>query len=215
MPKKIRELKGMLQKAGFSCRAGKGSHTIWTHDALTESLVLSGNDGDDAKQYQEKRVRFSGQPGAIAMIHPYSLVIQWSDEDQVFVVSFPELEGYKESAIKKAADGTVQPAVISGDAVLVRVSIPNEAHLKFLLERQFEMVVFVDDRRLFEAEQSAAPFNFRWDVSFLPSGLHYLTINVVSAADHVGTFTAPVEIKREKKPAPDAKDPKDAGPPPP
>ena len=27
------------------------------------------------------------------MIHPYSMVIQWSDEDQVFVVTFPEFPG--------------------------------------------------------------------------------------------------------------------------
>jgi predicted RNA binding protein YcfA (HicA-like mRNA interferase family) len=31
MPKKIRELKAMLRKAGFRWRPGKGSHTIWEH----------------------------------------------------------------------------------------------------------------------------------------------------------------------------------------
>ena len=53
MPKKIRELKTMLRKAGFGERAGKGSHTVWSHPALREVVVLSGNDGDDAKRYQE------------------------------------------------------------------------------------------------------------------------------------------------------------------
>ena len=57
MPKKIRELKSMLQRAGFSMRAGKGSHTVWTHDKLEESITVSGHDGDDAKPYQEKDVR--------------------------------------------------------------------------------------------------------------------------------------------------------------
>jgi predicted RNA binding protein YcfA (HicA-like mRNA interferase family) len=58
MPKKIRELKAMLRKAGFSSRPGKGSHTVWIHPALCrDQLTLSGGDGDDARPYQEKDVR--------------------------------------------------------------------------------------------------------------------------------------------------------------
>jgi predicted RNA binding protein YcfA (HicA-like mRNA interferase family) len=57
MPKKIRELKSLLRKAGFTDRPGKGSHTVWTHPQLPQSLTLSGNDGDDAKPYQEKEVQ--------------------------------------------------------------------------------------------------------------------------------------------------------------
>jgi predicted RNA binding protein YcfA (HicA-like mRNA interferase family) len=57
MPKKIRELKSMLLKAGFVMFQGKGDHTKWTH-AIDPSLlvVVSGNDGRDAKKYQEKQV---------------------------------------------------------------------------------------------------------------------------------------------------------------
>lgn len=57
MPKKIRELKATLRKAGFIQRKGKGSHTAWWHPALSDVVVLSGNDGDDARSYQEKDVR--------------------------------------------------------------------------------------------------------------------------------------------------------------
>ena len=57
MPRKIRELKSRLRKAGFKMRPGKGSHTRWTHPKLPEQPVtLSGKDGDDAKPYQEKQV---------------------------------------------------------------------------------------------------------------------------------------------------------------
>lgn len=38
-------------------RPGKGSHTVWEHPLAPETLTLSGNDGDDAKPYQEKDVR--------------------------------------------------------------------------------------------------------------------------------------------------------------
>jgi predicted RNA binding protein YcfA (HicA-like mRNA interferase family) len=59
VPKKIRELKAILRKAGFSFRKGKGSHTVWSHAQLSareDAIVLSGNDGDDAKPYQERDV---------------------------------------------------------------------------------------------------------------------------------------------------------------
>jgi predicted RNA binding protein YcfA (HicA-like mRNA interferase family) len=57
MPKKIRELKAMLKKAGFSWQAGKGSHSKWTHPRASKSVVLAGNDGQDAKLYQENEVQ--------------------------------------------------------------------------------------------------------------------------------------------------------------
>jgi predicted RNA binding protein YcfA (HicA-like mRNA interferase family) len=58
MPLKIRKLKSILRKAGFTRKAGKGSHTVWQHPRLPDKrVVLSGHDGDDAKHYQVKQVR--------------------------------------------------------------------------------------------------------------------------------------------------------------
>lgn len=57
MPKKIRELKSMLLKEGFTLKEGKGSHTKWYHPLLDGIVTLSGNDGNDAKPYQEKDVK--------------------------------------------------------------------------------------------------------------------------------------------------------------
>jgi predicted RNA binding protein YcfA (HicA-like mRNA interferase family) len=58
MPKKVRELKQMLQKAGFMLlpKRGKGSHSYWIHPLFPKPVVLSGKDGNDAKPYQEKDV---------------------------------------------------------------------------------------------------------------------------------------------------------------
>jgi len=56
MPKKIRELKALLSKAGFRWRPGKGSHTIWEHPLADQSVTLSGKDGRDARRYQEHEV---------------------------------------------------------------------------------------------------------------------------------------------------------------
>ena len=56
MPKKLRELKNILRKAGFKESSGKGSHTKWSHPLLLGKIVLSGKDGSDAKPYQERDV---------------------------------------------------------------------------------------------------------------------------------------------------------------
>ena len=60
MPKKIRELKAMLRKAGFMERTAKGSHKFFTHPSAPGLAVsIPGNDGDDAKRYLEKQVRLA------------------------------------------------------------------------------------------------------------------------------------------------------------
>ena len=56
VPKKIRELKSLLLKAGFTYEPGKGSHTKWSHILLPSKVTLSGKDGSDAKSYQERDV---------------------------------------------------------------------------------------------------------------------------------------------------------------
>jgi predicted RNA binding protein YcfA (HicA-like mRNA interferase family) len=56
MPKKIRELKQSLRKAGFTELPSKGSHTNWIHPLYSGKITVSGKDGADAKRYQEKEV---------------------------------------------------------------------------------------------------------------------------------------------------------------
>lgn len=56
MPRKLRELRSRLEKAGFERRSGKGSHTVWTHPRFPGRVVISGKDGEDAKPYQERDV---------------------------------------------------------------------------------------------------------------------------------------------------------------
>jgi predicted RNA binding protein YcfA (HicA-like mRNA interferase family) len=57
MPRKIRELIEDLESAGFSNRGGKGSHRNFVHPKVLKPVTVSGNPGDDAKQYQEKAVK--------------------------------------------------------------------------------------------------------------------------------------------------------------
>ena len=58
MPKKIRELKQMLRRAGWvQIPGGKGSHTKWYHPKVARRVILSGADGADAKPPQERDIK--------------------------------------------------------------------------------------------------------------------------------------------------------------
>ena len=56
-----------MSKAGFVQRPGKGSHTVWAHPTLW-------------RRYMKEPLR-------------YSMNIQWSEEDQAYIVTVPELPG--------------------------------------------------------------------------------------------------------------------------
>jgi hypothetical protein len=60
MPRKIRQLKADLRREGYQLlpKRGKGDHTAWRHPLVGgRPVILDGQDGDDAKRYQEQDVR--------------------------------------------------------------------------------------------------------------------------------------------------------------
>ena len=58
VPRKLRQLIADLEQAGFYLvDGGKGSHRKYEHDKLSQSVILSGKSGADAKPYQEKLVK--------------------------------------------------------------------------------------------------------------------------------------------------------------
>jgi len=58
MPRKVRQLKADLRQAGASVVQQRGSHSTWQHLAVPGVLVeFAGDDGDDARSYQERDVR--------------------------------------------------------------------------------------------------------------------------------------------------------------
>jgi len=59
VPRKVRELKDDLRRAGYQRipRRGKGSHDSWAHPAVPGTVTISGSDGGDALPYQEAEVR--------------------------------------------------------------------------------------------------------------------------------------------------------------
>jgi predicted RNA binding protein YcfA (HicA-like mRNA interferase family) len=55
MPRKIRELIGDLERAGFINHGGKGSHRNFKHPKGVK-ITISGKPGQDAKRYQEREL---------------------------------------------------------------------------------------------------------------------------------------------------------------
>jgi len=57
MPRKLRELRADLLKAGFYLHRQSGSHQIWKHPQRRDvRFNLAGPDGKDAKRYQEQEL---------------------------------------------------------------------------------------------------------------------------------------------------------------
>ncbi|MGH2559799.1 MAG: type II toxin-antitoxin system HicA family toxin [Thermomicrobiales bacterium] len=57
LPRKLRELRADPRRAGWVLVRQSGSHQTWQHSDLPAiSVRLSGNDGDDAKPYQNRDV---------------------------------------------------------------------------------------------------------------------------------------------------------------
>lgn len=56
MPRKIRQLIRDLERAGFVNRGGRGSHRNFEHPTGGR-VTISGQEGDDAKPYQERAVQ--------------------------------------------------------------------------------------------------------------------------------------------------------------
>ena len=58
MPRKLRELRSDLRRAGFAIDHQTGSHQVWKHPLLPGArAVLAGTDGADARPYQESQLR--------------------------------------------------------------------------------------------------------------------------------------------------------------
>jgi predicted RNA binding protein YcfA (HicA-like mRNA interferase family) len=57
LPPKLRELIRDLEQAGFVNRGAKGSHRKFVHPKVQKPVVISGNLGDEALDYQQKAIR--------------------------------------------------------------------------------------------------------------------------------------------------------------
>lgn len=57
MPRKLRQLRADLRRAGWVVARQRGSHETWRHPLVPTPITMAGHDGDDADRYQERDVR--------------------------------------------------------------------------------------------------------------------------------------------------------------
>lgn len=99
-----------------------------------------------------------------------------------FNMSFPN---------KKGDDKEGNP-LISG-TTKVRIELDDRDEL-YLINKRFEIMLYVDGVYFFEMEEGSSPFTFDWNTKGLRKGPHILTINVMSYDGHIGVVSHRVII---------------------
>ncbi len=92
------------------------------------------------------------------------------------------------------------PAVsLSGDRALLRIDIPDRTERMFMTNQRFDLVVYVDNRLIIEAEYGHVPIDWEWDLGGLEPGKHVLTANLAGFRGNLGTASRLVEIVQGPK----------------
>lgn len=102
--------------------------------------------------------------------------------DPKFKVSFPAKTGID-------SNGSV---IVSG-ITPIRVEI-DKRDIKDLVNKRFEIMLFVDGVFIFEMEEGTSPFTFNWNTKGLFKGPHIISVNLMSYDDHIGVVSQKVII---------------------
>lgn len=97
-----------------------------------------------------------------------------------FTVSFPAVKEIK------------GVPVVSGET-RIRVEL-DERDARDLINKRFEIMLFVDGAFFFEMEEGTSPFTFNWNTSRFTRGSHIVSVNIMSYDDHVGVVSRKVVI---------------------
>lgn len=98
-----------------------------------------------------------------------------------FTVNFPKSHANSEGV-----------PVLSGNTS-VRIEIDKRDKMD-LVNKRFEIMLYVDGVFLFEMEEGTSPFTFNWDTKDFAKGPHVLTINIMSYDDHIGVVNQKILI---------------------
>ncbi len=77
--------------------------------------------------------------------------------------------------------------------VPIRIEV-DQKDIQHLINKRFEIMLFVDGTFLFEMEEGSSPFTFYWDTKGLAKGPHIITANLISYDDHIGVESQKVII---------------------
>lgn len=82
---------------------------------------------------------------------------------------------------------------IVSEITQIRIELDDQDAMD-LINKRFEIMLFVDGTFLFEMEEGSSPFTFHWNTKGLAKGRHILTVNVMSYDDHIGVVAREVII---------------------
>ena len=103
-------------------KRGNGSHEPWRHPMLSQTLTISGKDVDDVPIYLEKQLaKLFGcnqetRDSERGFMSRYSMNVQWSEADQLFLVTIPE---FADHVVMPCTHGeTHEQAIHNGEEVI-------------------------------------------------------------------------------------------------
>jgi predicted RNase H-like HicB family nuclease len=119
VPRKLRQLRADLRRPGFVPDHQTGSHQVWKHELLPGlSANLAGRDG--AAQVG------SSTRGRCMSDLQYSMLTEWSNDDQAYLVTLPE---WAERVLGPVTHGeTYEEAVQRGKEALVALIASSRKH---------------------------------------------------------------------------------------
>jgi predicted RNA binding protein YcfA (HicA-like mRNA interferase family) len=81
-----------LERAGFAfVHGGKGSHRKFRHSKFQGAIILCGQSGADAHQYQEKQVRNAIRNKPMKAQDQYLKFVRWEETVTLYVGYCPDL----------------------------------------------------------------------------------------------------------------------------
>lgn len=99
-----------------------------------------------------------------------------------FSVSFPKSKTNSEGI----------PVLVGNTPVRVEI---NKRDKMDLVNKRFEIMLYVDGTFLFEMEEGTSPFTFNWNTKGFAKGPHILTVNIMSYDDHIGVNSQKIQIE--------------------
>jgi len=78
---------------GFTERKTKGSHRVFYRKGIDDIINLQPARDGKAKPYQVKQIRAIVKAYDLWNPGSYSIILVWSEEDQAFIATVPELDG--------------------------------------------------------------------------------------------------------------------------
>ncbi|NNJ94240.1 MAG: hypothetical protein HKP57_05805 [Halobacteria archaeon] len=92
---------------------------------------------------------------------------------------------------RKLPAGDAVPVVNGRTRFQVAVAPEDQAVVQ---SQRFEIQFYLDNQMVYENEVSYTPYNWTWDMSRVPPGVHYLTAIVVGYGSHFGVSTMEFRI---------------------